>query len=83
MTSFLNGFKKKNIRFETFCDASKAFERVWIRGLIYKLEKKPTVQTAKNKYIATLMKRKPSLRFCKCEKLTVLQRPLVLCDVAA
>ena len=67
----------------TFCDANKAFDHVCIRGLIYKLEKKPTVLTAKNKYIATLMKRKPSLRFCKCEKLTVLQRPLVLCDVAA
>ena len=23
----------------TFCDVSKAFDRAWIRGLIYKLEK--------------------------------------------
>ena len=79
----MTAFENQTPLILTFCDASKAFDRVRIRGLIYKLEKKPTVLTAKNKYIATLMKRKPSLRFCKCEKLTVLQRPLVLCDVAA
>jgi hypothetical protein len=35
----MNTFESQTPLTLTFCDVSKTFDRVWIRGLIYKLEK--------------------------------------------